>query len=133
MPAWHSIAALSNMAESIVNLHLKGQLDFEEAVSLLKEIVRRAVHPKVNPFRRKLESVRNHLRYNLALRMETPAHVANAIAQWVSRGGTARSVQNYLHAVESVSPEAIAQTAKAFLIPNRRNVVALVSNAGAKQ
>ena len=46
MPAWHSIAALSNMAESIVNLHLKGQLDIEEAVSLLKEIVRRAVPPK---------------------------------------------------------------------------------------
>jgi hypothetical protein len=59
IPAWHSIAALSNMAESITNLHLKGQLDIDEAVSLLKEIVRRAVHPKVNPFRRKLEGVRN--------------------------------------------------------------------------
>ena len=59
IPAWHSIAALSNMAESITNLHLKGQLDIDEAVPLLKEIVRRAVHPKVNPFRRKLEGVRN--------------------------------------------------------------------------
>ncbi len=34
LPAWHSIAALSNMAEAITNLYVSGQIDKEEAEAL---------------------------------------------------------------------------------------------------
>ena len=57
IPAWHSIAALSNMAESIANLYSSGRIDTAHAAHLLHEIARRAVHPRVNPYRRRIEGV----------------------------------------------------------------------------
>jgi len=57
IPAWHAIAALSNMAESIANLYSGGRIDPEHAEFLLLEIARRAVHPKVNPYRRRIDGV----------------------------------------------------------------------------
>jgi len=59
LPAWHSIAALSNMAEAICNLFIASHLDREEATDLLEKIVFRAKHRAVNPYRRKIESVTN--------------------------------------------------------------------------
>ena len=59
IPAWHSIAALSNMAEAITNLYVSNRIDSEQAISLLEEIARRASHPKVNPYRRNINDVRD--------------------------------------------------------------------------
>ena len=42
------IAAVSNMAEAMVNLSIKNPTELEYKV-LLKQIVYRALHPKVNP------------------------------------------------------------------------------------
>ena len=51
------IAALSNMAESITNIHIRNIDLRDECESLMREILRRAVHPKVNPYKRKLTTV----------------------------------------------------------------------------
>ena len=52
LPAWDSIVTLSNMAEAITNLFVRGQLAAEEASDFLNKIVTRAVHPRVKPYRR---------------------------------------------------------------------------------
>ena len=45
------IATLSNMAESLVNLSIKNPND-DEYESLINEVVKRAIHPKVNPYKK---------------------------------------------------------------------------------
>jgi hypothetical protein len=67
MPSWHSIAALSNMAEAIANLFVSNRLTQDEARELLEEMVRRAVHPKVNPFRRSLDKVNDFYKWGYYL------------------------------------------------------------------
>ncbi|SVE25964.1 uncharacterized protein METZ01_LOCUS478818, partial [marine metagenome] len=59
IPSWHAIAALSNMAEAITNLYVAKHLDQETASNLLEKIAVRAVHPKVNPYRRNIDGVKD--------------------------------------------------------------------------
>ena len=47
------IAALSNMAEAMVNLSIKNPTELEYKV-LMKQIVYRALHPKVNPYKKNI-------------------------------------------------------------------------------
>ena len=67
LPAWHSIAALSNMAEAITNLYVADCLENNVAVALLGEVVRRAVHPKVNPYRRELDRITDFYKWGYYL------------------------------------------------------------------
>lgn len=55
----HDIAALSNMAEAIANLAIGNPRNIQEHQLLLEEIVFRAIHPKVNPYHKNIESVNN--------------------------------------------------------------------------
>lgn len=57
LPAWHSIVTLSNMAETITNRFVKGELPTKDAINYLNAIVARAVHPRVNPYRRSIDRV----------------------------------------------------------------------------
>ena len=52
------IAALSNMAEAMVNLSIKNPTELEYKV-LMKQIVYRALHPKVNPYKKNITKVNN--------------------------------------------------------------------------
>ncbi len=55
----HDIAALSNMAESMVNLTSANPDQKNEYQLLMKEIVFRALHPKVNPYKKHIQKVRS--------------------------------------------------------------------------
>ena len=55
----HDIAALSNMAESMVNLTSANPDQKNEYQLLMKEIVFRALHPKVNPYKKDIKKVRS--------------------------------------------------------------------------
>lgn len=52
------IAALSNMAEALVNLSVKHPND-DQYKNLIIEVLKRALHPKVNPYRKDIERVRS--------------------------------------------------------------------------
>ena len=52
------IATLSNMAEALVNLSLKNPED-TQYIDLIDEVVIRALHPKVNPYRKDISKVSN--------------------------------------------------------------------------
>ena len=52
------IATLSNMAEALVNLSLKNPED-KQYIHLIDEVVIRALHPKVNPYKKDISKVNN--------------------------------------------------------------------------
>ena len=51
------IAALSNMAEALVNISIKHVKNIDETKKLIDIVVKRAVHPKVNPYKKNIEKV----------------------------------------------------------------------------
>ena len=60
------IATLSNMAESLVNLSIKNPND-DQYESLINEVVKRAIHPKVNPYKKDIYKVNNFGKYGYFL------------------------------------------------------------------
>ena len=50
------IAALSNMAEALVNLSIKSPND-SQYHDLIEEVVKRALHPKVSPYKKDIENI----------------------------------------------------------------------------
>ena len=61
------IAALSNMAESFVNLSIKYPDKKSIYITLLNEVVKRAIHPKVNPYKKQIEEVSSLGKYGYYL------------------------------------------------------------------
>ena len=51
------IATLSNMAEALVNLSITNPSNIDEYRVLLKEVIKRAIHPKVNPYKKSFDKV----------------------------------------------------------------------------
>ena len=60
------IAALSNMAEALVNLAIKNPNDAQYN-NLIDEVVKRALHPKVSPYKKGIASVTSLGRYGYYL------------------------------------------------------------------
>ena len=60
------IAALSHMAESLVNLSIKYPLEVKYK-NLVKKVVMRSVHPKVNPYKKDINSIQNLGKYGYYL------------------------------------------------------------------
>ena len=55
----HDIAALSNMAEAITNLSVSNPNNIHEYSYLLHEIVERALHKKVSPYKKGINEIQN--------------------------------------------------------------------------
>ena len=51
------IATLSNMAEALVNLSITNPSNIDEYRVLLKEVIKRAIHRKVNPYKKSFDKV----------------------------------------------------------------------------
>ena len=51
------IAALSNMAEALVNISIKYRDKNDETIKLIDAVVKRSIHPKVNPYKKNIEKV----------------------------------------------------------------------------
>ena len=63
----HDIAALSNMAEALVNLSITNPHKTNEYWLLLNEVVNRALHPKVRPYKKNIDQVNNLGKYGYYL------------------------------------------------------------------
>ena len=61
------IAALSNMAEALVNISIKHNEKQSEIEKLINTLVKRATHPKVNPYRRNINKIQNLGKYGYYL------------------------------------------------------------------
>ena len=77
----------------------------------------------------RVRQVQEHLRYGLAMRLETPSSVAGLIAEMLAVSGRMEAIDEYLTALSSVSAEDVASVARRYLVPTRRFVVTLAPRA----
>lgn len=63
----HDIAALSNMAEAITNLAISDPKRIDEYSFLINEVVKRALHTKVSPYRKDINKVHDLGKYGYYL------------------------------------------------------------------
>ena len=61
------IAALSNMAEALVNISIKHSSKHHETAQLIDTLVKRAIHPKVNPYHKNILKIDNLGKYGYYL------------------------------------------------------------------
>jgi hypothetical protein len=107
------IAALSNMAEAVYLRYQAGTIDQENACTLMRQIVQRATHKTVSPYRSKIESVNNLGAYGYYLE-----HMNITIGHAYAVGATEFSDLN-LRISEHLHHQSIIQkNAHARLIPH---------------
>tara|TARA_Y100001970_G_scaffold114026_1_gene142157 strand:+ start:733 stop:1803 length:1071 start_codon:yes stop_codon:yes gene_type:complete len=61
------IAALSNMAEALVNISIKHRDKNHETIKLIDTVVKRAIHPNVNPYKKNILKVEKLGKYGYYL------------------------------------------------------------------
>lgn len=73
----------------------------------------------------RVRAVQQNLRYSLAMGLETPSSVAGFVAGMLAVSGRVEAIDDYLRALEQVTPEDVARVARQYLVPERRFVVTL--------
>lgn len=81
----------------------------------------------------RVRAVQQHLRYALAMGLETPSSVAGFLAGMLAVSGRIEAVDDYLRALEEVTPEDVARVARTYLVPARRFVVTLAPEAASAE
>ncbi|UJR82084.1 M16 family metallopeptidase [Sandaracinus amylolyticus] len=81
----------------------------------------------------RVRAVQQHLRYALAMGLETPSSVAGFIAGMLAVSGRIEAIDDYLRALEQVTPEDVARVARTYLVPERRYVATLAQREGGAQ
>jgi zinc protease len=95
------------------------------------EYVRRQILATVQEFRDKpvdgarLDAVRKHLRYELALRMDNSETVAQVVAGYVALRRTPDTMNKLFEQYASVTPQDVQQAAVKYLTENARTIVTL--------
>jgi zinc protease len=73
----------------------------------------------------RLEAVRNHLRYSLALRMNNSDTIANILAAFVALRRTPETIDKLYGQLAQLTPADIQKAAEQYLTENRRTIVTL--------
>jgi len=73
----------------------------------------------------RIRGVQSNLRYARILGLETPDDVADLIANTLAIGGDLARLDEFLAALDAVTPEDVARTATRYLVESRRSVVIL--------
>jgi len=81
------------------------------------------------PSAERIEAVRSHLLYAVAMTLETPASVAVFLSSYLAVGGSLDNVRAYFEALRTVTAEDVARVAQQYLTPSRRYVVTLREGA----
>lgn len=81
---------------------------------------------------KKLEALKQHLRYEFALELNNSESIAGTVAQYVALRRTPETINRYYDEYAKLTPRDIQAAAKKYLIAKNRTVVTLTSTAGAK-
>jgi zinc protease len=81
---------------------------------------------------KKLDALKEHLRYEFALRLNNSEAIAGAVARYVALRRTPETINRYYDEYAKLTPEDIRKAAQKYLIAKNRTVVTLTSSAGAK-
>jgi len=81
---------------------------------------------------KKLEALKEHLRYEFALGLDNSEAIAETAAQFVALRRTPETINRYYDEYAKLTPRDIQNAARKYLIDKNRTVVTLTSTAGAK-
>ena len=81
---------------------------------------------------KKLEALKEHLRYEFALGLNNSEAIAETAAQFVALRRTPETINRYYDEYAKLTPQDIQNAARKYLIDKNRTVVTLTSSAGAK-
>jgi zinc protease len=105
--------------------------------SIQQQIIATAEGFATNPVEaKKLDALKQHLRYEFALQLNNSESIAATVAQYVALRRTPETINRYYDEYAKLTPEDIRKAARKYLITKNRTVVTLTaaptSNAGAK-
>jgi zinc protease len=81
---------------------------------------------------KKLEALKEHLRYEFALGLDNSEAIAETAAQFVALRRTPETINRYYDEYARLTPQDIQNAARKYLIDKNQTVVTLTSTAGAK-
>jgi zinc protease len=81
---------------------------------------------------KKLEALKEHLRYEFALGLDNSESIADTAAHFVALRRTPETINRYYDEYAKLTPQDIQNAARKYLIDKNRTVVTLTSTAGAK-
>lgn len=82
---------------------------------------------------KKLDALKEHLRYEFALQLDNSEAIALTVAQFVALRRTPETINRYYDAYARLTPADIQKAAQKYLIPNNRTVVTLTSPVSEKK
>lgn len=80
----------------------------------------------------RLEAVRKHLRYQLALRMDNSDTIANILARYIALRRTPETIDKFYAQLGELTPADIQQAAAKYLTENSRTIVTLTGPGSGK-
>ena len=109
---------------------VKKQQDVESVEKQLVETAQAFATTPVDS--KKLEALKEHLRYQFALSLNNSEAIAQVVAQFVALRRTPETINRYYDLYARLTPEDIQKVAAKYLIPNNRTVVTLTSKPASK-
>ncbi|HWF10943.1 MAG TPA: pitrilysin family protein [Bryobacteraceae bacterium] len=82
---------------------------------------------------KKLDALKEHLRYEFALQLDNSEAIASTVAQYVALRRTPETINRYYDAYARLTPADIQKAAQKYLMPNNRTVVTLTSSVAEKK
>ena len=82
--------------------------------------------------RQKLDSLKEHLRYEFALSLDNSEAIAQTAARYVALRRTPETMNRYYDMYAKLTPEEIQKAARKYLVDRNRTVVTLTAPEGAK-
>jgi zinc protease len=80
----------------------------------------------------KLDATRSRVRYSFALRMNSSAAIASAVAPYIGLRRTPETINKLFALYQQITPEDIRSAARQYFGPDNRTIVTLTSAKGAK-
>jgi zinc protease len=81
----------------------------------------------------RLDAVRKHLRYSVALRMQSSDAIAGILAQFIALRRTPESMNKLYDQYASLTPEDVQKAAASFLVDSGRTIVTLTGPQGGER
>jgi zinc protease len=78
----------------------------------------------------KLDDTRSRLRYSFALRMNSSAAIANALAQYIGLRRTPETINKLFALYQQITPQDIRAAANEYFTTNNRTIVTLTAKGG---
>jgi zinc protease len=113
-----------------VDLHVKDAKDLESVEAQVKAVAQSFVDKPVDA--KKLEALKQHVRYQFALGLNNSEAIADTVASYVALRRTPETINRYYDMFSKLTPADIQRVAKKYLIDKNLDVVTLTHDGGAK-